>query len=91
MLPQRKKRQANIDCDILKVGHHGSETSSVYPFLKAAAPEICIVSVGENQYGLPDLTVLNRIKTICSNVLLTESEGTICFNTDGKALERIYS
>lgn len=83
--------QRDLDCTILKVGHHGSETSSFYPFLKAAAPEMCIVSVGKNQYGLPDTAVLERIKTICNNVLLTENEGTICFVTDGKILERINS
>lgn len=81
----------DLDCTILKVGHHGSESSSIYPFLKAAAPEMCIISVGENSYGLPDHTVLERLETICGNVLLTKNNGTICFITDGEILERVYS
>ena len=83
--------QYDPECTILKVGHHGSKTSTFYPFLKAAAPEICIISSGENTYGLPDSTVLGRLETICSNILLTENEGTIRFITDGDVLERVYS
>ena len=83
--------QYDLDCTILKVGHHGSKSSTFYPFLKAAAPEMCIISAGENSYGLPDFAVLGRLKTICSNILLTENEGTICFITDGEILERVFS
>ena len=77
------------DCTILRVGHHGSDTSSMYPFLKGVAPEIAVVSVGENSYGLPDETVLSRLGTICDSVLLTQNEGNICYQTDGTVLERI--
>ncbi len=83
--------QYDPNCTILKVGHHGSESSTLYPFLKEAAPEICIISVGENSYGLPDPTLLNRLKTVCNNVLQTKDEGTISFVTDGKILERVNS
>ncbi len=77
-------------CSIYKVGHHGSDTSSMYKFLKEVAPEIAIVSVGENSYGLPDDSVLDRLGTLCDTTLLTLSEGTICYKTDGNILERIY-
>ncbi len=76
-------------CSILKVSHHGSDTSSMYPFLKRVAPEIAIISVGENSYGLPDESVLSRIETLSNSTLLTLREGTICYETDGTILERI--
>ncbi len=79
----------DLSCTILKVGHHGSDTSSVYPFLKAASPEIAIISVGDNSYGLPAEEAMRRIGTLCNNIYLTSKEGTIRFKTDGKILERI--
>lgn len=83
--------QYDLDCTILKVGHHGSESSTWYPFLKEAAPEICVISVGENSYGLPDPEVLDRLRTVSSNILQTKEQGTICFVTDGKIVERVNS
>ena len=78
------------DSTLLKVAHHGSNTSSFYPFLKAVSPQIAIISVGENNYGLPDENVIDRLKTLCPAVLTTEN-GNIVYRTDGKLLERISS
>ncbi len=77
------------DCTLLKVAHHGSKTSSMYPFLKAVSPEIAIISVGENSYGLPDESVLKRLETICPTIYNTNTDGSIVFQTDGAILERI--
>ena len=82
--------QNDLTSSVLKAGHHGSDTSSLYPFLKAVSPEITIISVGENTYGLPDQTAIDRISTLCGNIYSTAKEGTIRFKTDGKILERIY-
>lgn len=79
----------NLSCTILNVGHHGSEKSSFYPFLKAAAPEYSIISVGKNGYGLPDPQTIARIETLCPNIYTTQSDGTILFKTDGQIIERI--
>lgn len=78
------------DITILKVSHHGSETSSLYPFIKAVSPEISVISVGENPYGLPKNSVIERLQTISSRVYQTGEEGTIIFRTDGKSMERIF-
>lgn len=78
----------DLDCTILKVSHHGSEDSSVYPFIKAASPLIAVISVGENTYGLPDAEAVARLETICSTVEST-LEGTVVYQTDGISLERI--
>lgn len=78
------------DCTLLKVAHHGSKTSSIYPFLKAVSPEIAVISVGENPYGLPDETVISRLETVCPMVYNTYIDGTVVFKTDGAILERVY-
>lgn len=63
--------------DILKVGHHGSSSSSCNAFLDAVHPKISIISVGkDNSYGLPDLVVLNRLNAI-SKTYLTANHGNI--------------
>ncbi len=78
------------DCTLLKVAHHGSKTSSMYPFLKTVSPEIAVISVGENSYGLPDESVISRLETICPMVYNTSIDGTVVFQTDGAILERVY-
>lgn len=78
-----------VSCTILKVGHHGSANSSFYPFIKEASPEIAVISVGENGYGLPSDEVYQRIETVCAEIYST-MDGTIEFITDGKTLERVY-
>lgn len=76
-------------CTVLRVPHHGSDSSTMYSFLKRISPEVAIISVGENPYGLPDDSVLKRLESICDSTLLTLNEGTICYQTDGTILERI--
>ena len=63
--------------------------SSAYTFLKSAAPEIAVISVGENTYGLPKDSVVGRLNTLCTELLITRENGTVVFRTDGKLLERI--
>lgn len=87
---ETKLLDRDLDCTFLKVAHHGSATSSLYPFLKAASPEVAILSVGENSFGLPHGDVVSRLKTICPSVYSTREDGTIIFETDGKSFERIF-
>ena len=64
--------------NILKVGHHGSDTSSSENFLQKIAPEVAIISVGEgNSYGHPSQTVLERLEQIGSKVYRTDKVGNI--------------
>ena len=73
------------DVDVLKVGHHGSNTSSSKDFIAAVKPEISIISVGkENSYGLPKDTIINRLKKAESNIYRTDRHGTIQLVSDGK-------
>ncbi len=78
-----------LECTILKVAHHGSVSSSLYPFIKAAAPEVAVISAGDNSYGLPKQSVIKRLETVCPLVLQTLEDGNIIFQTDGITMERI--
>lgn len=83
-----KLMENDVSSTILKVSHHGSKSSSYYPFIKAVSPDIAVISVGENNYGLPNESVINRLETICPLILYTK-DGTIVFHTDGTHMERI--
>lgn len=70
------------DVDILKVGHHGSASSSSVAYIAAAQPEYAAISVGaENDYGHPTPAALNRLATT-SEILRTDQVGTITFQLD---------
>lgn len=78
-----------LNSTVLKVGHHGSATSTSEQFLAAVDPEIAVVSVGsENRFGLPSSEVINRLSVRLSpeRVYLTSTNGTIEFLTDGTRL-----
>ena len=72
------KKYKKLDCDILKVGHHGSDTSSSLEFLKAVTPEEAIISCGvNNSYGHPSEEVVNRLNDLDIKIRRTDLEGTI--------------
>ena len=78
------------DVDVLKVGHHGSNTSSGEEFLEQVLPEISIISVGEgNSYNLPKDKILKRLENIESTIYRTDKDGTIQLVSDGKTNEII--
>ncbi len=73
--------------DVLKVGHHGSKTSSMAPFLDAIRPELAIVSAGyENSFGHPHPEVIKRLEARHAAVLRTDLDGLVTVSTDGKRL-----
>ena len=72
------KKYKKLDCDILKVGHHGSDTSSSLEFLKVVTPEEAIISCGvNNSYGHPSEEVVNRLNDLDIKIRRTDLEGTI--------------
>ena len=76
------------DVDVLKVGHHGSNTSTSQEFLNQVAPEISIISVGEgNSYGLPKDKILTRLEKIGTTIYRTDNDGTIQLISDGNTNE----
>lgn len=77
-----------LDCDILKVGHHGSNTSSGESFLSAVSPDIAVISAGRNNdYGHPHAQTLQSLKEVGAKVYRTDTDGTITICSDGKNTE----
>lgn len=70
----------NIDCDVLKVGHHGSNSSSTSAFLKAASPKYAAISVGkDNMYSHPSNKTIVALKNCGAEVYRTDKNGDISF------------
>ena len=73
--------------NLLHVGHHGSDTSSTYPFLREIMPQYAVISVGkDNSYGHPHENLLSRLRDAGAEVYRTDMQGTITCVSDGKAL-----
>ena len=74
----------DISADVLRIGHHGSNTSTCYQFLRAVAPTYGIISVdADNTYGHPDEEVLSRLTDADVIVMRTDQLGTIVYYSDG--------
>ncbi|MFC5403129.1 ComEC/Rec2 family competence protein [Cohnella soli] len=78
---------AKLKADVLKVGHHGSVSSTSEAFLQAVAPTYAVISVGRNSYGHPAETVLNRLENQGVSVFRTDTDGTVTIVSDGKKLQ----
>lgn len=77
----------NLKCDVLKIGHHGSDTSSTAQFIAAARPKEALVSVGaHNRYGHPSQAVIVRLQQIGCHVHRTDKEGAVTCVSDGKSV-----
>jgi competence protein ComEC len=78
---------AGIRADVLKVGHHGSNTSSTDPFLDAVAPVFAAISDGfGNSFHHPHPEVLARLAVHHAAVFRTDQQGLISIRTDGRRL-----
>lgn len=80
-------RGADLSATVLKVGHHGSDTSTTYPFLRAVMPEYAIISVGAgNSYGHPTDNNLSRLRDADVTVYRTDLNGDIYLTSDGQTV-----
>lgn len=79
-------KKYDLKADILKIGHHGSTTSSSPAFIKEVGPKHSIISVGKNNsYNHPDNIIINRLK-LYGEVCRTDLDGTIIVTSDGEHL-----
>jgi competence protein ComEC len=78
---------AELHCDVVKVAHHGSRTSSTGAFIQATLPAYAVISVGLTSiFGHPHAEVLERWRASGAEILTTGKRGTITFSTDGSDL-----
>lgn len=80
----------NVDLkvDVLKVGHHGSKTSSTQEFLEKVKPEVSVISVGENNiYHHPSKSVIERLNSFKTKIYRTDKDGGIVIKSDGENLD----
>ena len=74
-----------LDCDLVKVGHHGSDTSSGEAFLQAVTPDYGVISCGAgNPYGHPTPSVLDAYRTVGATLYRTDLTGSIVFTSTGE-------
>jgi competence protein ComEC len=81
-------RRADLRADVLKVGHHGSRTSTTAAFLEAVDPSVAVISCGvRNRFGHPALRAMATLATSRARVLRTDRDGGVIITTDGRSLD----
>src|SRR6202030_1600697 len=76
-----------LRADVLKVGHHGSRTSSTPAFIAAVAPQEAVVSVGcRNRFGHPHPLTLSTLEAAGARLWRTDRDGAVVVTTDGDSL-----
>ena len=84
---QMLREGVDVQSTVLKVGHHGSKTSSSEEFLRAVNPKCAVICVGYgNNFGHPRKEVLERLESLPTKIFRTDRDGLIKFKTDGKTL-----
>lgn len=83
------KREFDLKSTVLKVGHHGSKTSSSQAFLDKVDAKYAVISVGEDRNKLPKAQTVNRIKSMGTKLYRTDLDGTVIFLTDGDEMKII--
>lgn len=77
----------DVRADVLKMGHHGSKTSSTEKYLRAVSPKLAVISCGENNsYKLPSDSVLQRLTALGIEYRRTDRNGTIVVMSNGKEI-----
>ncbi len=76
--------QSQMDCDILKVAHHGGKNSTTEQFLLQTMPEISVISVGKNNFGHPSDIVSGRLNSIGAKIYTTLKNGAVIVESDGE-------
>lgn len=83
-------KKYNISSDVLKIGHHGSRTSSSKEFLDKVNPKIAVISCGKNNdYGHPNKETLTELTKRKFQIYRTDIDGTIILLSDGKTIKKL--
>jgi len=85
--PSEEQITSDVSADVLKVGHHGSNTSSSQTFLNKVHPKYAVIEVGKgNSYGHPTAATLTKLQNIGAMTFRTDTDGTIIFTSDAKTI-----
>lgn len=77
----------DLSADVIKIAHHGSDSSSTAPFLNAVAPKYAVISCGENNsYGHPSQDTLALLEKYGTTLYRTDEDGTVVLYSDGKKI-----
>lgn len=76
----------NMKSDILKIAHHGSDTSTTELFIEAVSPAAGIISVGRNHFGNPSKNVMKRLKENNIKTYRTDKDGAVIIKTNGSRI-----
>lgn len=84
----QQKYGTALQADVLKVGHHGSKTSSYWPFISKVKPKYALISCGDfSIYKHPNKNVVGSLTHLGAKVLTTHDHGTLMVTTDGKSFD----
>ena len=84
----QQKYGDKLKAHVLKVGHHGSKTSSIYKFISKVRPQYALISCGNKQiYNHPNKNVVGSLEHLGAKVLTTYDHGNLTVTTDGKGFE----
>lgn len=84
----QQKYGTELQADVLKVGHHGSKTSSYWPFISKVKPKYALISCGDfSIYKHPNKNVVGSLTHLGAKVLTTHDHGTLTVITDGKSFD----
>lgn len=84
------KNKNMLKANILKVGHHGSKTSSTSEFINIVKPQIAVIGVGKNnKFGHPSDVILKRLNNLNCNIFRTDLNGEISIEIDKKGKYKI--
>ncbi len=81
------KSGTDLSADVVKVGHHGSNTSTSQQFLEAVSPSYAAISVGKDSNELPKKKILKRLESAGAAIFRTDLNGTILFGSDGHTIQ----
>ncbi|MCX7876179.1 MAG: DNA internalization-related competence protein ComEC/Rec2 [Melioribacteraceae bacterium] len=81
------KYNSFLESDVLKVGHHGSKTSSGFEFIKKVRPKYALISAGlGNKFNHPNIDVIKKLKSIKAEILRTDLSGAILLHSNGNKI-----
>ncbi len=79
-----------LDCDVLKVGHHGSKSSSSKSFINAVSPDYAVISCGQdNSYGHPNSETLETLESASAQIYRTDELGTVVIRSEGDGIYEV--